>query len=444
MSHHDEPEQKVSPHASSSSPLSFSTSCSRHYAIHPSSISSVGTPICATSTYQLKSVAHGALLSMRDDIPFADEAGFVYTRWSNPTVQVAAKIIANLEGAEAGTLLLGSGMAAISNTMMTTLAYGDHVVMQRAVYGGCYEFLTIYMSKMGVTYDFVDGNDNEAWKKAIKPNTRMLYAETPCNPLVRLTDIEYLGALANETFDTRCKGGANPALSKCYVVIDATFGTPYHHQLLKVPGVFAVLHSATKYMGGHSDITAGCVSSNNKEFITKLGKTLKLVGGILSPFEAMLLARGLKTLDVRMSRHNENAMKIATYLSTHSSIDVVHYPGLPSHPDHALAKKQMKNGFGGMIAFEVKGGLEAGKAVVENLGLITLAVSLGSVESLMCHPASMTHIMLPKKDRESAGIKDGLVRFSVGIENADDLIADLGNALAKAKDALEGRGLRME
>lgn len=213
------------------------------------------------------------------------------------------------------------------------------------------------------------------------------------------------------------------------LVIDGTFGTPYHSQFLKYSGVSIVINSATKYLGGHSDITAGCISCNDHNLMEKIANTAKLCGGILSPFEAGLLLRGIKTLDVRMRQHNENAMKVATFLSSHPKIKRVHYPGLSTHPDHVLAKKQMRNGFGGMIAFEVEGGLETGKTFVENLRLITLAVSLGSVESLVCHPASMTHAMVSKEERHKAEITDGLVRMSIGIEHADSLIEDLERAL---------------
>lgn len=255
----------------------------------------------------------------------------------------------------------------------------------------------------------------------------MFYAETPCNPLVRITDLAAVGAICTAQKEARALKGQH-----AYLVVDATFASPYHCRCLAIAGVDVVLHSATKYLGGHSDLTAGAVSSNDLDFLEQLGGLSKVLGCILSGYEASLLARGLKTLDVRMQRHNTNAMQIAEFLNTHPAIEIVHYPGLLGHPDHALAQQQMRNGFGAMIAFEVKGGLDIGKEVVSNLRLINLAVSLGSVESLVCHPASMTHAALSPEARALAGISDGLIRFSVGLENASDLIRDLQQALALA------------
>jgi methionine-gamma-lyase len=403
----------------------FSTICARHQHIHPRATSAMSLPIVSSSTYELDSVEHGANISARPDRPFVDSQGFVYTRWHNPTVQVAAEIICAMENAK-GTLLFGSGMAAITNTLLTLVAPGDHIVIQRAVYGGAFDFVSNILKRFGVTHTMVDGHDSAMWSAAVQPNTKVFYAETPCNPLVRITDLSALGELSLSTSRRLNK--------KTYVVVDATFASPYHCRALEIPGVDISLHSATKYMGGHSDLTAGAVSSKDEKFLSELGGVSKITGGILSAFEAALLCRGLKTLDVRMQRHNENAMAIAQFLQSHPRVEVVHYPGLHSHPDHALAKRQMRNGFGAMIAFEVKGGLEAGKAVVSHLRLINLAVSLGSVESLIIHPPSTTHEALGKEARQRAGINDGLIRFSVGIESAADLIRDLEQALAVVKE----------
>ncbi|CAF1109703.1 unnamed protein product [Didymodactylos carnosus] len=312
-------------------------------------------------------------------------------------------------------------MGAISSTFLTLLSAGDHIVIARSVYGGCYELLTTYGQNLGFEVSFVDATDISNYAKEIKSNTKVLYAETPCNPTMRVTDLYSLGQLSMK-YGQQIK-----------VVVDGTFATPYHTRALNIPGIDIIIHSATKYLGGHSDLTAGCVSSNDKSFLSKLTKTMKLFGCILSAYDGMLLMRGIKTLDVRMQRHNENAQYIAEYLSTHPFIDVVHYPGLTTHPDHVIAKRQMNNGFGGMISFEVKGGAEAGRAVVEHLKLINLAVSLGSIESLICHPASMTHGMVPSEVRINAGIKDGLIRFSIGIEDKEDIKKDLDQALEYAK-----------
>jgi len=264
---------------------------------------------------------------------------------------------------------------------------------------------------------FVDPSQISNYENAIRPSTRVLYAETPCNPTMRVTDLIELGELAS-------KSGTK-------LMVDSTFGSPYHQQPLLIKGVHTVIHSATKYLGGHSDITAGTVSSNDIPWLFRLGKVQKLFGGILPAFDAYLIIRGIKTLDVRMQRQSANALALAQWLQTHSKVEKVHYCGLPQHPDHSIAKKQMRNGFGAMMSFEVKGGSEAGRILVENVKIIKLAVSLGGVESLVVHPASTTHAMVTKEDRLKGGISDGLIRFSVGLEHLNDLIADLDQALKK-------------
>jgi len=396
----------------------FSTLAARFYPVHPMAVRGLSTPIVTASTFRLDSVEHGARLSMRPDSYKTDDDGYVYARWANPTNHLAAECIANLEGAK-GTLLFSSGMGAISATLLTLLKSGDHIIAPSAVYGGCFEFLSIYCSKFGVEVTQVDATNIENFRSALRPNTRVVYAESPCNPTMRLTDLYALGDLAIQ------RG--------VFLVVDATFATPYHVQVLSIPGVSVSLHAATKYLGGHSDLTAGCVSSNDEALLSRLAKTQKIIGSTFAAFDSAMLMRGLKTLDVRMERHSYNALNIARFLAQHPLIERVHYPGLETHPDHLLAKKMMRHGFGGMISFEVKGGLEAGKAVVQNLKLINLAVSLGSIESLMCHPATMTHVMLPEAARRAAGIPDGMIRFSVGIEHVQDLISDLSQAIEFAR-----------
>jgi cystathionine beta-lyase/cystathionine gamma-synthase len=256
----------------------------------------------------------------------------------------------------------------------------------------------------------------------MRPNTRLLYIETPSNPLMAVTDIAAVAALAKA-------GGA-----LCFV--DSTFATPYHSRPLAYEGVSLVLHSATKYLGGHSDLLAGAAASNDARVLEQVGMALRLFGCALSAFDAYLLIRGLKTLDVRMERHAGNALAIARFLSGHPRVSAVYYPGLPSHPDAALAATQMSRGFGGMLSFDVRGGVEAGRRVVESVRIINLAVSLGGVESLIEHAATMTHVYVPREQREASGITDGLIRLSVGLEDVRDLIADLEQALEAAAAAV--------
>ena len=346
----------------------------------------------------------------------ADADGFFYSRWGSPTNQLASKIVTELEGAKAGTLTFASGMNAITSTLMSTLKAGEHVVAPKAVYGGTFEWLDIWGPRLGIEVSFVDGTRVDEYAAAIKDNTAVLYAETPANPTMRLTDLQALGQVSAAT------GGQ----TKC--IVDGTFATPYHVNPLAYDGVDAVIHAATKYMGGHSDLTAGTVSSNDAAFMQQLGKAAKLFGGPLPAFDSYLLARGLKTLDVRMERHAANAMAVALFLDGHSSVEATYYPGLPSHPDHALACEQFHGGFGGMVSFDV-GSAAVGQHLVENVELINLAVSLGGVESLIEHPASMTHTMMPRGERLDAGITDGLIRLSVGLEASRDLINDLDQAL---------------
>jgi methionine-gamma-lyase len=371
----------------------------------------------------MDSTKHGARLSGKphENAHRADEDGFLYTRWGNPTNQAVGKVISRIERAKA-TFVFASGMAAISATLLTQLGAGTHIVCQAVVYGGTLEFLSNYAAKYGIEVTYVPCTDLEGFRKAIRPNTALIYVETPANPNMRLTDLRVIGQIAME---------ARKAGSKLMVAVDSTFASPVIQQPLTIPGIDISIHSATKYLGGHSDLLAGVMSTNSDDFIHRMGLSYKMFGGGLPAFDSYLLLRGMKTLDVRMERHSKNALALATYLEKHPKIAAVYYPGLSSHPDHELAKRQMKNGFGGMISFEVKGGEAGGRVFVERLKLIKHAVSLGGVESLICHSASTTHAMVNPATRRAGGVTDGLVRFSVGLEHVDDLQEDLEQALTK-------------
>jgi methionine-gamma-lyase len=304
-------------------------------------------------------------------------------------------------------------MAAISTTLLTFLNPGDHIVCGSAIYGGTSELIRGFLQKWGIQATWVDSKDIANYRRAIQPNTKILYGESPSNPTLDMVDFDALATLGEEL--------------NVITIIDGTFGSPYNQTPLK-HGLDIVIHSATKFLGGHSDLLAGAIVIRKKEHCEPVWNTLKLFGGALSPWDAFLLERGIKTLALRVARQNDNANKLAHYLNSHPKIEKVHYPGLASHPQHELAKRQMK-GFGGMISFEVKGGIQAGIKLIEGVKLITLAVSLGGCESLIEHAASMTHLHVPKDERIKAGITDGLIRFSVGIEHVDDLIEDLKRAL---------------
>jgi len=311
------------------------------------------------------------------------------------------------------------------------------------VYGGTHEFLVQFASQWGIEYTFVDATDPEEYRKALRPNTKVVYTESPANPTCRLTDLE---AVARVTDAHAAAGHTRPI-----IMCDSTFATPFHQRCLEIPGVDVAIHSATKYIGGHSDIVAGSVTSKSGDFMHEVAKTQKLLGASLAPLESFLLARGLRTLHVRMERHGENAMAVAKMLEAHPMVAANFYPGLPSHPDHELAKKVFSSGgsgcmtrraqsFGGMLAFIVAGddetALRRARRMCERLELITLAVSLGGTESLIEHPASMTHAMIPREDRLAGGLQDGLVRLSVGLEDLDDILADLTQAIDGCDDGL--------
>jgi methionine-gamma-lyase len=379
-----------------------------HGGTNPDNNKSVATPIYQTSTFRFDTVEEGARLG-QDIGP-----GYYYTRWGNPTGRVFEEKIALLEGAE-DALATSSGMAAISTAVLSLVKKGDHVVAPRAIYQATYELFQEILPDFGVEVTFLDVPTAEAYEHALRQNTRLLYIETPNNPLLQITDIAAVCSLAR----------AHGAMT----IADNTFATPYNQNPISL-GVDVVVHSATKYIGGHSDVTAGVILGS-REVIQRIKHRFRIYGSVLDPFASWLLIRGLKTLGVRMERHNANAQRLAEFLASHPAVERVYYPGLPSHPGHETARRQMR-GFGGMLSFEVKGGFDAGVRCVEALRVCTLAVSLGGVETLVTHPASTSSVGIPREERIRAGITDGLIRVSVGIEDIEDLLRDFDQALRRA------------
>jgi len=365
-------------------------------------------PIYQTSTFAFKNAQHGA------DCFAGKEKGYIYTRIGNPTIENLEKKLALLEHGFGG-IALASGMAAVTTTYMALLEQGAHILSTSAVYGPSRSVLESHFKKFGVEATFIDTSNIENIKQNIKKNTKILYLETPANPTVQITDIAAASAIAHE--------------HGIVVVVDNTFCSPYLQNPLDL-GADIVLHSLTKYINGHADIVGGALIAKNEELYTKLRKTMVYMGGNMDPHQAYFVIRGVKTLSLRMEKAQENAMKIAQYLENHPKVEKVMYPGLPSHPQYELAKKQMK-GPGSMISFELKGGYNAGVVLMNNVKVALLAVSLGGVETLIQHPASMTHASMTPEGRKAANITEGLVRYSVGIENVEDLIQDLDQALAK-------------
>lgn len=343
-----------------------------------------------------------------------EHKGWEYSRSHNPTRNALEACIAALEGAKHG-LAYASGLAATDN-LMHMLDAGDHVIVGDDVYGGTFRIFDKVWRRSGLDFSFVDLTDVDAFEKAVRPNTRMLWLETPTNPMLKLFDIERLCAAA------RAKG----ILS----VVDNTFMSPYFQKPLSL-GADIVTHSMTKFINGHSDVVAGVTVTSHEEVHQKLRFLQNAVGGVLGPMDSFLVMRGVKTLHVRMERHQENAAKIVDFLAGHPLVETVSWPGLPSHPQHALAKKQM-SGFGGMVTFVMKGGLERARTFLRHTKLFALAESLGGVESLIEHPAIMTHASVPAETRQALGIHDGFIRLSVGIEHSQDLIDDLAHAFDRA------------
>jgi len=367
-------------------------------------------PIHMTSAFEFKNAAHGAgLFSGKDD-------GYIYTRISNPTVSMFQAKMAILEGGE-DAIATSSGMSAIASIALSLAKPGDNFVSRTTVYGGTFALFTENLKALQIEARLISpalSDSKKAIESLVDKKTRFLYMETPANPTLDVIDIEMWAGIARKHLIP--------------LVVDNTFATAYLQNPLLI-GADVVVHSATKYISGHADVIGGVIVGKKKMMDRIRAEYIHHLGPTMSPFDAWLFLRGIKTLAVRMERHCLNAMRVAEWLNSHPKVTKVYYPGLPSHPGHSIAKKQMKC-FGGMIAFEVSGGIRAGQAVMDNVHICRLAVSLGDCDTLIQHPASMTHSTYTKEDRAAAGIPDGLIRISVGIEHADDIIKDLENSFS--------------
>jgi cystathionine beta-lyase/cystathionine gamma-synthase len=367
----------------------------------------VATPIYLSATFE--AADYDQLVELEET-----KADTFYTRYGNPTLSVAERTLARLEGAEAAAVF-GSGMAAITTTLLTFLGRGDHAVVQREIYGGAHRFATELLPRLGVEVSWVEATDTAGFERALRDNTRVIYIESPTNPTLKLADLAAVSALARER--------------SLLTFIDSTFATPFNTRPLE-HGIDGVLHSATKYLGGHSDLLAGALVSS-RAIVERVKSTLRVLGGVLDPHAGYLLIRGLQSLPLRVEQHNQNALAVARFLSGHRRVRKVFYPMLESHPQHALARRQMQGG-GGVVSFEIDGDLSAAKRFANALRLVRLAPSLGGVESLLSLPCLTSHAMLSPEERQKAGIADSLVRLAVGIEAAQDLVADLEQALGAA------------
>jgi len=356
------------------------------------------TPIFQTSTYAQTGIG--------------EHKGYEYARTGNPTRTALEACLASLENGKHG-LAFASGLAA-EQAVLSLLSAGDHMVSCDDLYGGSYRIFERILRRYNIDTSYASANSAATYEQAIRPNTRLIWLETPTNPLLQLADIRAIAEIAHK--------------HNILLVVDNTFSSPYFQQPLDL-GADIVLHSTTKYINGHSDVIGGAVITNNDEVYEAIKFHQNAAGGVPGPFDAWLTLRGVKTLALRMRQHEENAFTVAKFLSEHPRVDKVYYPGLTSHPDHELAKRQM-SGFGGMVSFQLKGTLEDVDQVVRRLKIFTFAESLGGIESLVCHPASMTHGSIPRELREARGLTDTLLRLSVGIEDAEDLLADLHQALA--------------
>ncbi len=361
---------------------------------------SIVPPIYETATYVLDEVGR--------------DKGFDYTRSANPTRKLLEDNLAAIEGGKYG-VSFASGMAAVDGCMKL-LSAGDHVVCSDDVYGGVSRHFNNVLARYGMSFTYVDSSDTNAVREAIGPETKMLWIETPTNPLLKVTDLQAMATIAKER--------------DLYLSVDSTFATPVFLRPLEY-GADIVMHSTTKYLSGHNQLIGGLVVTNRKDIYDEMKFIQKTIGAVPSPFDCWLTLLGVKTLHLRMQRHAASAQRVAEYLQSHPKVARVTYPGLPSHPQYEIAKAQM-SGFSGMISFELKGGLPAGKTVMNNVKLCSLAESLGAVETMITHPATMTHADVPAQERQARGLADGLVRLSVGIEDVDDILADLEQALRKA------------
>lgn len=367
------------------------------------------TPIYQTSTYILEDFDTAVYLNQHVD------EGFVYSRFGSPNSDELEKKIAHMEHGEAA-LAVASGLGAISTAVMSVVKSGDHVVFGDVIYGCTYTLFAKILVDFGVTYTRVDTTNIAEVEAAIKPNTSLVYVETPANPTLKISDISAIADIVHS------KEGIT-------LIVDSTFASPYLQNPLDL-GADIVVHSATKFLNGHGNVTAGVIVGSKARMDRCRMPFLQCFGAVIDPFAAWQITQGMKTLGVRMERHCENAMKVARYLENHPKIDCVYYPGLESHPTHDIAKKQMHNGFGGMMSADIKGGMDAVRIVMNNMKIFSLATSLGNVDSLIQHSPSMSHFDMSPEERHAASIFDGQVRLSIGIEDADDLINDLEQALS--------------
>jgi cystathionine beta-lyase/cystathionine gamma-synthase len=373
------------------------------------STGSVVTPIFQTSTFGFRTAK-----AVRDAVS-GSSGGFVYSRWDNPTTKVLERKLADLERGEA-SVFFSSGMAAISSAVIANVRKGDHVVATRDLYGETFRLVHDFLPSFGVKTTLVEATDPDALRAGVREGTKVVYIETPTNPTLKLVDIRKAAKAAHSV-------GA-------LLLVDSTFASPLGQRPLAL-GADVVLHSATKYLNGHSDVIAGAAVGTRAQ-MTLVRRMRNLLGGTLDPHAAFLILRGIKTLSIRMQRHNETAMALARFLATHERVARVNYPGLEDHPQHALAKRQME-GYGGMLSFEVKGSMREATRFTESLRIATLGASLGAVETLVVQPAGMTHTQLSPEERRRVGISDTLIRVSVGIEDAEDLIEDFDRALKRSR-----------
>jgi methionine-gamma-lyase len=378
-----------------------------HGATPENETAAVSPPIYQTSTYRLHTPEEGAELASQ-----VAPAQF-YTRYGSPNNKQVERMLADLEGSEAA-LAVAAGAAAASLVVVSNVKAGDHVVTQKTLYTATMSLMMHVLPGFGVEVTQVDGHDTEAFARAMRPNTKVVYTETPTNPTMEMTDLRATAEIAHD-------GGA-------ISIVDNTFASSYNQQPIKL-GYDLVIHSATKYLNGHADVTAGVIMGPQK-LIDRAWEYLRVFGPVLHPFEAWLLRRGLMTYGMRMAVHNSNALRVARFLEGHPAVDRVYYPGLESHPQHELARRQMTGGYGGMLSFTVKGGYEAAYRAIGRTRVCLLAVSLGGVESLITHPASMIHTHQTPEELESAGINPSLLRLSVGVEDVEDIIEDLDRALS--------------
>ncbi len=380
--------------------MRFDTKCVRA-AIKPDpTTGAIVPPIYQSATYVLPEIGK--------------DLGFDYTRSSNPTRQLLEEQMAEIEGVKYATAF-ASGMSAV-DTITRMFKVGDHVVSSDDVYGGVIRLFDRILTKFGLAFTYVDSTNAEEVEAAIRPETKMIWIETPSNPLLKVTDVEAVGEIARR--------------HGLLYGVDSTFATPYHLRPAEY-GADLVMHSTTKYLSGHNLIIGGMILTDREDIQEQMKFIQKSVGAVPGPFDCWLTMEGLKTLSLRMARHSENGMRVARYLESHAKVAGVTYPGLESHPRHEVAKRQMKDGYSGMISFELKGGMEAGVKLMNSVKLCGLAESLGSVETMITHPASMTHAEVPAEERRARGLTDGLVRLSVGVEDVEDILEDLEQAFSQ-------------